>query len=85
MTHFIPNIALTRGGGHTMLTRPGLGNDPRFAHALGQQDLSHGVVDSCERRCAAGLLVLDQSLVRPVPGEAFGEIQGVDAPQNSRR
>ena len=33
------------GGGHPMLAGPGLGDDPRLAHAPGQKDLADGIVD----------------------------------------
>ncbi len=33
------------GRGDAVLARAGLGDDPRFAHALGQEDLAKGVVD----------------------------------------
>ena len=33
------------GGGHAVLASAGLSDDARFTHALGQEDLSHGVVD----------------------------------------
>ena len=33
------------GGGNTVLTRAGFGNDARLAHALGQHGLADGVVD----------------------------------------
>ena len=32
-------------GGHAMLSRAGLGDDPPFAHPLGEDDLAQGVVD----------------------------------------
>ena len=34
-----------RGRSHTVLTGSGFGDDPGLAHALGQQHLSHGIVD----------------------------------------
>ena len=34
-----------RGGGHAMLPRPHLGDDPRLANALGKEGLTDGVVD----------------------------------------
>ena len=33
------------GGGHAVLARAGLGDEPRLAHAPGQQGLAQGVVD----------------------------------------
>ena len=40
-----PQQGRHRGGGHAMLAGPGLGDEPLFAHAPGQQALAQGVVD----------------------------------------
>ena len=38
-------MARDRGRGDAVLARAGFGDDARLAHAAGQQDLAHGVVD----------------------------------------
>ena len=42
---FQPQPRGDRGAGHAVLAGAGLGDDPRFAHAAGEQRLADGVVD----------------------------------------
>jgi hypothetical protein len=71
-----PQQGCHRGGSHPVLSRPGLGNQPGFAHAPGQQTLPQGVVDFV-RPGVGQVLPLDIDL-RPsqLRGEMPGEIQG---------
>ena len=63
------------GGGHAVLARAGLGDDPRLAHAPGQQDLAHAVVDLV-RAGVVQLLALQIDLrAAEVLGEPLGEIE----------
>ena len=59
-----------------MLTGSGLGDDPGLAHALGQQHLSHGVVDFV----GSGVQQIFALQVDPRSpqslGQALGEIEG---------
>ena len=54
------------GGGHAVLTSPGFGNDPLFAHAQGQQRLAKGVVD------LVGAGVVEVLALEPDAGAALG-------------
>ena len=63
------------GGGHAVLARAGLGDDARLAHALGQQDLAHGVVDLV-RAGVEQVFALEINLrAAEFLGEAFGKIK----------
>ena len=49
-------IAKTGGnrcGCHTVLAGAGLGDQPGFAHAFGQQDLAQAIVDLVSCRCGS--------------------------------
>ena len=64
-----------RGGGDAVLAGAGLGDDPRLAHAAGQQDLAHAVVDLV-RAGVVQLVALEVDLgAAEVPGQPLGEPQ----------
>ena len=76
-----PKTGAHRGSGNTMLTSTGFGNDALLPKPLGEQGLSHGIVDLVgtgvvqilplevdERACAIRALV--------VLGQALREVQG---------
>jgi hypothetical protein len=42
---FQTELGADRGRGHPVLTGAGFGDDPRLAHAAGEQDLAQHVVD----------------------------------------
>ncbi len=71
-----PQQGRHRGGGHAVLARPGLGNEPGFAHAPGQQPLPQGVVDLV-RPGVGQVFPLDIDLRAPqLQGQMPGKIQG---------
>ena len=73
---FQPQQGRHRGGGHPVLARPGLGDEPVFAHAPGQQPLAQGVVDLV-RPGVGQVFPLDINLRAPqLRGQMPGEIQG---------
>ena len=65
-----------RGRGHPVLAGAGLGDDPGLAHAHGQEDLAHAVVDLVRARVVE-LLALEVDLRAPeFLGQALGEVHG---------
>ncbi len=63
------------GRGHAVLARAGLGDDAGLAHAPGQQDLAHAVVDLV-RAGVVQLLALEVDLgPAEAGGQALGEIE----------
>ncbi len=75
MTHFIPNIALTVAVATPCWPRTGLGDDARLTHALGQQNLAHGVVDLV-RTGVVQVFALEINLrATKFLGQAFSKIQ----------
>jgi hypothetical protein len=62
------------GGGHAVLARPRLGDDPPLAHALGEQGLTQRVVDLV-RTSVVEVLALEIDLVARRLAEAGGTVQ----------
>ena len=78
--HALQAEARTHGGGcHAVHAGAGLGDDPRLAHAAGQQGLADAVVDLV-RAGVIQLLALEEDLRATVLlGQPFGEIQRAGA------
>ena len=72
---FHPEHRADGGGGHAVLPRAGLGDDAGLAHALGQQDLTHGVVDLVRAGVVEVFALQINFRAAEFLGEAFGEIQ----------
>ena len=64
-----------RRRGHAVLTRAGLGDDPLLAHAPGEQDLAHAIVDLVGAGVVQ-LVALEIDLgAAEMLGDPFGEIE----------
>ena len=63
------------GRGHTMLTRPGFGDDPFFAHAFRQQHLANRVVDFMGSRVDQVLAFEINFSAPAILGQTFRKIQ----------
>ena len=74
-THFETEARAGGGGGDAVLAGAGLGDDAGPAHAPGEQDLAHDIVDLV----GAGvieLVALEVDLrAAEMPGQALGEIE----------
>ncbi len=71
--HSRPEAGAGGGGGHAMLASAGLGDDALLAHAAGQQDLAHHIVDLV-RAGVVQLVALEIDLgAAQVLGEALGK------------
>ena len=65
----IAKTGTDRCGGDAVLTGPGLGNDPRLAHAAGEQDLADAVIDLVR----AGMVQLVALEIDLGPAEMLGQ------------
>lgn len=63
-----------RGRGHAVLARTGFGNNPLFAHPLGQQALTQGIVDLV-RAQVVQILSLEPDLSSAQP---FAEVRAME-------
>ena len=64
-----------RGRGHAVLTGSGFGNDALLAHALGQQDLPHRVVDFVSAGMEQVFALEINFRTTELRGETFGQIK----------
>ena len=72
---FEPEHRRYGGSGHAVLAGTGLGDDALFAHALGQQDLPHGVVDLVGAGVQQVLALKVNLRAAKVAGESFGVVE----------
>ena len=63
------------GGGDAVLARAGLGDDARLAHALGEEDLAHGVVDLVRAGVEQVFALEINFRAAEFLGEPFGKIK----------
>ena len=76
---FQPELGANRRCGHAMLARAGFRDDPGFAHAAGQNDLTQHIVDLV-RAGVVQLIPLHVDLgAAQMGGQAFAEIKRAGA------
>ena len=72
---FQPEHRRNRRRGYAVLARAGFGNDAGFAHALGEEDLAHRVVDLVRAGVVKVFALEINFRTAEFLGEAFGKIK----------